>query len=294
MRISLSIVSLNARGLRNITKRKALFLFVKQLNTEFSFCQESHSNSKDENFWRSQWGNDLWFSHCSERSAGVLTLKHKYSGDILHTDTDSKGLFICQVVDYYNKIVLIIFNIYGYNSSLENIQLFANIENRLKYWLNKFPNSHILLGGDFNITLNSEIDRWPPTLDNNRNAYFKLFMDRYDLIDIWRVKFPDEVSFTWSNKDNTRLSRIDFWLVSKSIKEQDISVNILPCPLSDHKAVFISIKLFSDNDYKANYWKLNNSLLKVEEVNQKIPQLIKHFFNKAVVENSFSLNWELF
>lgn len=293
MRISLSIVSLNARGLRNITKRKALFLFVKQLNTEFSFCQESHSNSKDENFWRSQWGNDLWFSHCSERSAGVLTLKHKYSGDILHTDTDPKGHFICQVVDY-NKIVLIIFNIYGYNSSLENIQLFANIENRLKYWLKKFPNSHILLGGDFNITLNSEIDRWPPTLDNNRNAYFKLFMDRYDLIDIWRVKFPDEVSFTWSNKDNTRLSRIDFWLVSKSIKEQDISVNILPCPLSDHKAVFISIKLFSDNDYKANYWKLNNSLLKVEEVNQKIPQLIKHFFNKAVVENSFSLNWELF
>lgn len=130
----MSIVSLNARGLRNITKRKALFLFVKQLNTEFSFCQESHSNSKDENFWRSQWGNDLWFSHCSERSAGVLTLKHKYSGDILHTDTDPKGHFICQVVDY-NKIVLIIFNIYGYNSSLENIQLFANIENRLKYWL---------------------------------------------------------------------------------------------------------------------------------------------------------------
>lgn len=248
----MSIVSLNARGLRNITKRKALFLFVKQLNTDLSFCQESHSNSNDENFWRSQWGNELWFSHCSERSAGVLTLKHKYNGDILHTDTDPKGHFICQVVDY-NKIVLITFNIYGYNSNLENIQLFANIENRLKYWLTKFPNAHILLGGDFNVSLNSEIDRWPPARDNNRNAYFKLFMDRFDLVDIWRVKFPDDISFTWSNKDNTRLSRIDFWLVSKSIKEQDITVNILPCPLSDHKAVLISLNFFSDNVYKANY-----------------------------------------
>lgn len=92
----------------------------------------------------------------------------------------------------YNKIVLIIFNIYGYNSNLENILLFVKIENRLKRWLTKFPNSHILLGGDFNVTLNSEIDRWPPTKDNNRKAYFKLFMDRYDLTDGWRAKFPDE------------------------------------------------------------------------------------------------------
>ena len=203
----MSIVSLNARGLRNITKRKALFLFVKQLNTDLSFCQESHSTSSDVNFWRTQWGNELWFSHCSERSAGVLTMKQRYNGDILHTDTDLKGHYICQVISY-NKIVLIIFNVYGYNSNLENIQLFADIENRLKHWLTKFPNSHILLGGDLNVTLNSQLDRWPPVRDSGRNTYFKLFMERYDLTDIWRIKFPDVLSFTWSNKDKTRLSRV--------------------------------------------------------------------------------------
>lgn len=96
----MSIVSLNARGLRNVTKHKALFLFVIQLYTDFCFCQESHSILSDVNFWRSQWGNETWFSHCTERSAGVLTMRHGYNGDILHTDTDPKGHLICQVVTY--------------------------------------------------------------------------------------------------------------------------------------------------------------------------------------------------
>lgn len=117
--ISFSIFSLNARGLRNITKRKALFLFAKQQNTDLCFYQESHSVSKDVNFWRSQWGFDLWFSHCSERSAGVLNLKHRFNGNIIHTDTDSKGHFICQIIDY-NKVIIIVLNVYGYNSSAEN------------------------------------------------------------------------------------------------------------------------------------------------------------------------------
>lgn len=41
--MSFSIFSLNARGLRNNIKRKALFLFAKQLKTDFVFFQESHS-----------------------------------------------------------------------------------------------------------------------------------------------------------------------------------------------------------------------------------------------------------
>lgn len=120
-------------------------------------------------------------------------------------------------------------------------------------------------------------------------------MERYDLVDIWRLKFPDIVTFTWSNKDNTRFSRIDFWLVSKHLKEQDMTVDIIPCPLSDHKAIYISIKLSpSDQGRKAKFWKLNNSLLQSEEVQSRISYLISFFYKKAKVDNSFCLNWELF
>lgn len=77
-------------GLRNVRKHKALFLFVKQLKTDFCFFQESHSVSSDLGFWRAQWGNDLWFSHWTEKSAAVVFLKNRFPGDIVHTDTDPK------------------------------------------------------------------------------------------------------------------------------------------------------------------------------------------------------------
>ncbi len=86
--MSLSVVSLNARGLRNLTKRKAIFLYLKQFNCDFCFLQESHSSVEDLNFWRSQWGLDLWMSHGTTHSAGVCILKNKFKGTILLHKSD--------------------------------------------------------------------------------------------------------------------------------------------------------------------------------------------------------------
>ncbi len=51
---------------------------------------------------------------------------------------------------------MILVNFYGYNSKSENDDLFDTLEIRLTHCLSKFPNSLILIGGDFNITL----DHW--------------------------------------------------------------------------------------------------------------------------------------
>lgn len=51
-----------------------------------------------------------------------------------------------------------------------------------------------------------------------------------------------------------------------SIKEQNVFINIFPSPLTDHRAIYIAIKLISkDNRYnRANYWNFNKTLLKYE------------------------------
>ncbi len=51
---SLSIASLNVRGIRENTKRKALFLYFKRSDADFIFCQETHSMDLDVKFWKSQ------------------------------------------------------------------------------------------------------------------------------------------------------------------------------------------------------------------------------------------------
>lgn len=99
-KLSLSIVSVYARGLGENRKGKALFLFAKRHKTDFCFFQETHSTANKVNFWRSQWGNEIWLSHGSERSADVGTLKNKFAGNILHSGVDAKGHYICQVMDF--------------------------------------------------------------------------------------------------------------------------------------------------------------------------------------------------
>lgn len=52
----ISFMSLNVRGLKNITKRKAIFLFCKDQKSQCVFLQETHSVMTDEKFWKIQWG----------------------------------------------------------------------------------------------------------------------------------------------------------------------------------------------------------------------------------------------
>lgn len=136
-------------------------------------------------FWKSQWGNDAYFSHASPRSAGVCTLKNRFSQGILHTDTDKNGHYICQILNILN-INFIIINIYGYSSTAENNNLFNDVENTILHWMSKFPSANLLIGGDFNVTLDNTVDRWPPGSQTSTNEVLKMLMQRFDLIDVWR------------------------------------------------------------------------------------------------------------
>ena len=230
-------------------------------------------------FWRSQWGNDIWLSHGSEHSAGVGTLKCNFTGNILYSDIDINGNFVCQVIDF-NRIILIVTNVYGYNSKAENEILFDNIEQKLLIWLDKFPNAFLLVGGDFNVALNV-LDRWPSRQNSHVNCYLKLFMQRFDLIDIWREKFPTDRMYTWSNKTGSSQSRIDYWLMSRGLKE-NTTTQILATPLTHHKAIHISIPLSSFACHnRSSYWKLNSSILIYEDVKVEVKRLIQKYWTEA-------------
>ncbi len=90
----LKIISLNVRGLRDNTKRKAIFLFCRRYNADLIFLQETHSSDADTKFWKAQWGDRIYFSHGSNNSAGVLVLIHKFKGDIVHSKSSPDGRWV--------------------------------------------------------------------------------------------------------------------------------------------------------------------------------------------------------
>ena len=140
--MALSVISLNTRGLRDNIKRKALFLFIKQQKTDFCFLQESHSITDDIKFWKNQWGNDI-----------VLAwLKNKFEGAILHSESDPNGRFLILIIKV-DDIIVLLANVYGYNTKTWNDLLFDTLESRFLSWLSKYPNLLFIVGGDFNVTV---------------------------------------------------------------------------------------------------------------------------------------------
>lgn len=288
--MALSILSLNVRGLRNSLKRKAIFLYLKQFNTDFYFLQECHSLREDRNLWRSQWGLDMWMSHGSSSSAGVCILLHGFKGKVLSVDCDPNGRYVCLLIEISNRKIIIT-NVYGTNQQKENEIFFSQLEKHILLLLNNHPNSYLIFGGDFNMVVDNNIDRWPPK-SNNSNSYLKMFMQRFSLVDSWRETHPSQKSFTWSNNSLSLQSRIDLFLTSKELV--NVSTDIIPSPLSDHKSITIYIPLFNIN-LKRNscYWKLNNSVLTHDEVKDKVNYIISSFWAKAKGENKYGINWEL-
>lgn len=134
-----------------------------------------------------------------------------------------------------------------------------------------------------------------PKQSSLSNNGLKTFMQKYDLIDIWREIYPTQIAYTWSNKSGMRQSRIDFWLVPGSFLKDNVSVNILATPLTtDHKAIYINIRLSAVVPPFCNFfWKMNISHLKHEVVKSELSKIIFLHWDLAQKEGSFGRYWEL-
>lgn len=255
----LDFISLNVRGLRNIDKRKALFLFIKHREAQIIFFQETHSCDSDLKFWKSQWGDSVFFCHGTNHSAGVAVLLNKLKGDVLETIYSGEGRWIIIILNT-DDTKFIICNVYGHNNSCLNACMFKKLSQLLLDLKRKYSDAYLLIGGDFNEAPNDSIDRIPPK--NSTSKIFDLLCDNLQVTDVWRFLHPHDKEYTWTNNDMTRKSRIDFWLLSTNAIQFVSDTSIGYSPLSDHR--FISVSLIGKADSCKRirgYWKFNNKLL---------------------------------
>ncbi len=150
VKIPFSITSLNVRGLQNLVKRKAMFLFCKNWDSHFIFLQETHSSECEK----------IVFSHGTTRSAGVAILFNKSPGKIITTRVDLNGHWVALVLNI-EEVFFILINIYGYNSMSHNQRLFSELLDVIVELRTLYPTDNIILGGDFNIVPEEVIDRYP-------------------------------------------------------------------------------------------------------------------------------------
>ena len=75
-KLTYDIISLNVRGIREQSKRRSIFSYLKDQKSKFCFLQETYSDLNDKNIWRNEWGGEIFFSHGTRHSKGVCILIH--------------------------------------------------------------------------------------------------------------------------------------------------------------------------------------------------------------------------
>ena len=110
----LKLLSLNVRGLRNTSKRRAIFSYLKAQKATIFFLQETYSLIEDEKVWSEEWGNNILFSHGSAHSRGVCIRQNPCSTSVrlCSISTDAEGRLIIAKVIIENKPFFIL-NIYA-------------------------------------------------------------------------------------------------------------------------------------------------------------------------------------
>ena len=73
---NINVLTFNARGLRQVTKRRTVFRYLHQhYPTHIAVVQETHSTPRDLAYWQAEWGAPVYLSHGpSTNECGVTVL----------------------------------------------------------------------------------------------------------------------------------------------------------------------------------------------------------------------------
>ena len=158
---------------------------------------------------------------------------------------------------------IILANVYFPTRDKENAQcdMLADLNEKIS---SLFSEGYtIIIGGDFNVVMNRELDYMGSSNVSKRKFRDSLqdFIDNKDLIDIWRTLHPNKKEFTFKQKTPLVQSRLDYIFVSSKFKNLVKHSEIIPSITPDHAGVKIEFSSDCDSfSFGKSYWKFNSSL----------------------------------
>ena len=264
----MNICSLNARGLNDRRKRKAVFQHLRNMkDTDLFLIQEAHVKDLEQSkLWKSEWGGQMYSSYGESNSKGVMTMVHPNSDIKLRKlDCDTEGRILCCEVKIADKL-LVLCNIYAPND--DNPGYFRNVIRMVDRCQQSTPAvDGVIIGGDFNLVLEPELDRLN-SLRNHEKARLVVteMIEQLSLCDVWRVRNADTRRYTWHRwtQHRPQASRIDMVLVPQWMLDQVTDCDINPGFMTDHSFVQLTVGIESFHRGKG-VWKFNNKLLSDEK-----------------------------
>ncbi len=231
--------------------------WFKQQKADVIFLQESHYTKATTCYIDVEWHGKSFHCFGTNNSKGVsVLLGAKVPMNVIdhHCLDNGRGILVNIETD---ETIYTLVNIYAPNKGRERDQFFRT----LFQWVSEHKKGTIVMGGDFNIVLDDDIDKKSDGVKRHVNNKVILEMIRkYKLTDVWRVKHVNVSQYTWRQSQPAVACRLDYWLLDKALMSQVISCDIRPAVKTDHKAVSLKISR-GTNKRGPGTWKLNVSLL---------------------------------
>jgi len=288
MTSAISFLSLNARGLRDKRKRATVYLWLSQQKADIFLLQETYFTADIECDLELDWNGVQFHDFGSTHSRGVSILIRKgLDVDVVDVLKGNDGRKLIVVLKDH-----CILNVYAPNDRTERGKFFSDLCD----WVTDNQVTNLIAGGDFNDLNDNGLDRQSkhatktPTGGNSLNNLKQNLL----LVDIWRKNHPQSKQFTWTRKNPYPVStRIDFWLIQKSLVDHVLQCTIKPSIKSDHKAIFLKIRLNKEKR-GPGLWRLNTAYLSDQDymdgVKNSILDVNLEYKNTTI---SKQLLWEL-
>lgn len=285
---SLKFISYNVRGLRANVKRRKIMRYLNCRKYDVVFLQETHSNESDQNLWQNEYGGKTYYAHGSNGSKGVGIWLRKNSNVIVNKCLKhNEGRYLILDVTYEgNEYTLAC--VYAPNQ--DDPDFFKNFFTHVE----TLPNDYKIIGGDFNLILNTVKDLKGATHGYHANKHAAQFLRNYmadeELVDIWREQHNSEKIFTFKKtRPNAYSARLDFFIISKSLMPYVVNSDIKTQYISDHSNPTVTISP-NVTPRGRGYWKLNTSLLKDKKYVESVNQIIDNVTSQNI---NIKLMWEM-
>ena len=202
MQNKFNFLTFNVRGLQDFDKRQKVFQYIQdKINPHgIAFIQETHSTSNDNAKWQSEWKGEVLFSNFKSNARGVAILFSQGSNIVYDkVSRDTEGRIILASLQFNSQKLLLI-NLYNNNDQKGQLETISSLNTLLDH---HSCDDHLpIFAGDLNLIFGEkDYKLGNPNLKLKSLAAITNIIEKLELCDIFRVRFPDKKRFTFCQKN---------------------------------------------------------------------------------------------
>ncbi|CAG2235175.1 unnamed protein product [Mytilus edulis] len=282
------ICSFNCNGLKNVNNFQNFVSVLYDRRATFALLQETFWDKSYVDGIQNMYEGKIYECNGYNSRQGVaIMVANSVKDKTKLVYKDDEGRFIHVSYETDGQIFNFV-SVYAPNNCIERARYFKFVNSYIENLQN------VIIGGDFNTTL-SNLDKGGKSKHCIDEAYRELnkTMCNCNIYDVWRARNECKKIFSWKRICNNILqqSRIDYFLISKSLSPNVQNVYYNETSFSDHTYVFMNFN-FCVVERGPGIWVLNNTVLSNVNYVKRVKEIIVESMNCSLYDSEPLIWWD--